>query len=86
MYETYLHRQLEQLEKQKISYRKGVNCMRHVFTDCVTKNSYDSDYDSYQTMADALVNHPERFPDISPEEKDMIIKSAEDLGWHRSNW
>ena len=60
--------------------------MRHVFTDCVTKNSYDSDYDSYLTMADALVNHPERFPDVSPEEKDMIIKSAEDQGWHRSNW
>ena len=47
--------------------------MRHVFTDCVTKNSYDSVYDSYQTMADALVNHPERFPDVSPEEHDMII-------------
>lgn len=68
------------------SYRKGVNCMRHVFTDCVTKNSYDSVYDSYQTMADALVNHPERFPDVSPEEKDEIIRGAEAQGWHRSNW
>ena len=70
----------------QIPCRKGVNCMRHVFTDNVTKNSYDSDYDSYQTMADALVNHPERFPDISSYEKDEIIRSAESLGWHRSNW
>jgi len=60
--------------------------MRHVFTDCVTKNSYDSDYDSYPTMADALVNHPERFPDISQYEKDEIIRGAEAQGWHRSNW
>ena len=68
------------------SYRKGVNCMRHVFTDYITGDSYDSDRDSYQTMADALVNRPDHFPYISSEEKNMIIKSAEDLGWHRSNW
>ena len=60
--------------------------MRHVFTDYVTNNSYDSDHDSYQTMADALDRNPERFPDISSEEKAEIFRNAESLGWHRSNW
>ena len=60
--------------------------MRHVFTDCYSGDSYDSDYDSYSTMADALVNRPDHFPDISSYEKNEIIKSAEAQGWHHSNW
>lgn len=55
--------------------------MGWVITDKVSGRSYDTDRDGYETVAEALHEHPERFTDATTEEKRRIRDGAEILGW-----
>ena len=56
--------------------------MGWVITDQVTGRSYDTDRDGYEAAAEALYLYPERFTDVTAEEKRQITKGAEILGWN----
>ena len=55
--------------------------MGWVITDKVTGHSYDTDRDGYESVAEALYEHPEHFTDATTEDKRQIKDGAEILGW-----